>query len=55
MKNIIAFPKDRARQPAPRAIEGATLFIHVRKATLIAHLARPLAARNEMTGRQSKA
>lgn len=42
MMNVIDFPKtDVRRQPARIAASGSvTLFLHVRRTTLIAHLSR---------------
>ena len=39
MSNVIAFRRPQPRQPMPTAIDGATLFMHIRKTTLIVHLA----------------
>ncbi len=48
MSNVIAFPRPEPRIASMKAIEGATLFMHIRKTTLIVHLAnaqpQPLSA-----------
>ncbi len=42
MTNVIAFPQadDHTRQPRVAATGSVTLFLHVRRTTLIAHLSR---------------
>jgi hypothetical protein len=46
MQNIIAFPKKAVAQPLATTAAGAkTLFLHIRRTTLIVHLAaQPLSA-----------
>ncbi len=46
MQNVIAFPKKAVAEPVAPAASGAkTLFLHVRRTTLIVHLAaQPLAS-----------
>ena len=40
MQNIIAFPKKAVSQPVERTTSGAkTLFLHIKRTTLIVHLA----------------
>ncbi len=39
MSNVIAFARPEPREPSLKAIDGATLFMHIRKTTLIVHLA----------------
>ncbi|MCG6882217.1 MAG: hypothetical protein LJE62_00515 [Silicimonas sp.] len=42
MQNVIAFPRKAAPAPAKAAADGAkTLFLHIRRTTLIVHLAAP--------------
>ncbi len=56
MSNVVAFPQTRAIKPRePRAIEGATMFMHMRKVTLIAHLSKPRANRSVAMERKGKA
>lgn len=56
MKNVIVFPGRKEKSArTPREIEGATLFIHLRKSSLIAHLAHPRADRIANTGRTNNA
>ena len=42
MTNVIAFPQadSHTRQPRVAATGSVTLFVHVRRTTLIAHLSR---------------
>lgn len=42
MTNVIAFPEPKRRRRAPRSAStgSMTLFLHIRRANLIAHLAR---------------
>ena len=48
MSNVIAFQRPEPRETSLKAIDGATLFMHIRKTTLIVHLAnaqtQPLSA-----------
>ena len=48
MSNVIAFARPEPREQALKVIDGATLFMHIRKTTLIVHLAnaqpQPLSA-----------
>lgn len=42
MQNVIAFPKEAAPKPIKATVCGAkTLFLHIRRTTLIVHLAAP--------------
>ena len=56
MSNVIAFPMPKSAQP--RTMTGAagpvTLFIHVKRVTLIAHLTGRVAAAPAKNGRASK-
>ena len=56
MSNVIAFPTPKTvAKPAPIQRNGsATLFIHVKRATLIAHLTGRVASPNLKSGRASK-
>jgi hypothetical protein len=38
MSTVIAFPRTEPREKLPTPIDGATLFMHIRKTTLIVHL-----------------
>ncbi len=45
MQNVIAFPKQAVEQPVAKATTGAkTLFLHIKRTTLIMHLAAPAVA-----------
>ena len=45
MQNVIAFPKQAAAQPvAPAATGAKTLFMHIKRSTLIMHVAAPAVA-----------
>ena len=48
MSNVIAFARPEPREQSLKVIDGATLFMHIRKTTLIVHLAnaqpQPLSA-----------
>lgn len=39
MKNVISFPTPTAAAPRRKPARAKTLFLHVRRTTLIAHLA----------------
>ncbi|QMU59866.1 MAG: hypothetical protein GKR98_17800 [Boseongicola sp.] len=56
MSNVIAFPTEtRSQTEALAEPEGATLFIHYRNSTMIAHLAKPRANRVVPLGKTNKA
>ncbi|WP_299752258.1 hypothetical protein [uncultured Boseongicola sp.] len=46
MSNVIAFRRPAERHIKDRRIQGATLFVHIKNASLIAHLAKPLGQRD---------
>ena len=46
MSNVIAFRRPAERHIKDRPMQGATLFIHIKNASLIAHLANPLGQRS---------
>lgn len=55
MQNVIAFPKKAVTQPVTITTAGAkTLFVHIRRTTLIVHLAaqHATAAANTRIGKQ---
>lgn len=56
MSNVVSFPKPKVRTTAPQIAEArpVTLFLHVRRTTLIAHLSGRVAVQNGRTGRVSK-
>jgi hypothetical protein len=41
MNTVIDFPRPEPREQLPTTIDGATLFMHIRKTTLIVHLGSP--------------
>ena len=47
MSNVIAFRRPAERQIRDRAPRGATLFIHINRTSLIAHLAKPQGHRTQ--------
>ena len=46
MNNVIAFRRPAPRTSAPGILRGATLFLHIKNTSLIAHLARPQGQRD---------
>ncbi len=46
MSHVIAFRRPTKRQSAPNAMRGATLFLHIKNTSLIAHLAKPQGQRS---------
>lgn len=46
MKNVIAFRRPISRSSAPDTLRGATLFLHIKNTSLIAHLAKPQGQRD---------
>ena len=54
MNNVIAFRQPNARICAPTAARGATLFLHIKNTSLIAHLAKPQGQRDVKTGKASR-
>jgi len=45
MNNVIAFRRPAERLSDTRPMGGATLFLHLKNTSLIAHLAKPLGQR----------
>ncbi|MBT8414366.1 MAG: hypothetical protein KJO30_08560 [Boseongicola sp.] len=54
MNNVIAFRRPIARAQAPNAMRGATLFLHIKNTSLIAHLAKPQGQRAAKTTKASR-
>jgi len=55
MDNVIVFPTKTQPAAAKRpAYEGATLFMHMRKTTLIVHLVNPRGTRTAAVGSTNK-
>ncbi|SMX24020.1 hypothetical protein [Boseongicola aestuarii] len=46
MNNVIAFRRPAAHTSAPSILRGATLFLHIKNTSLIAHLAKPQGQRD---------
>ena len=54
MNNVIAFRRPTARISEPRPMRGATLFLHIKNTSLIAHLAKPLGQRDVKAGKANR-
>jgi hypothetical protein len=56
MSNVVQFPKQTARTKAPQIADArpVTLFLHVRRTTLIAHLSGRVAVQNGRADRVGK-
>ena len=54
MTNVIAFRRPAERHINDRPRQGATLFLHIKQTSLIAHLAKPQGNRAVLSKKSSR-
>ena len=54
MNNVIAFRRPILRSNATDTLRGATLFLHIKNTSLIAHLAKPQGQRDVKAGKANR-